>query len=991
MNNNTEIERGLEALGLKPILERDAVQRLKRIRFLGTMQYIVNSIQPSSRYDHTMAVTALSLVIAQGVELPHEYLRRVALLALLHDIGHSAFSHGSEIFIRGRSSQLHEDHTLMVCGLLSSDLERTKHTELASEVQWVKRVLGTRLSSQIPKLDRLARSIVKTRIGADALDGITRAARSIGLDYPDPMLIAGRFFRLDHDLGIDLGEDSLVRDFLNLDRVMYEDYVYSDRGIAAEAMLTRALELSFPHPLPLPNFLRMNDDEVENYCVVNSRSRELFQRLRNRDFLTSLRRLAPSRHAEITAVARQAFEETSDEAGVQTMLERHIAKSLQLGSERSFLVISHYTTKRVIPKPDMPLPGSRVSVKVLAGRARMPDAQILEIFVPPETTEDEATSIPRPDIADLRPPTREQESEVWRQPTSVVKALGSHKTPIKLADFLTDWAIRSRADTILDPAAGDGVFLEAAFQRLVSLGATHDDAANNIYGVEADWRLCDKSAKRLQSAVAFPISHVLNKDFFTISASDKTGCSIPKVDIVVGNPPYVGFHLFSGQDRERALSMANAAGIHLPQTTSSWAPYVVHAVEFLKPDGRLAMVLPSELLTIQYARQVREHLEKRFRRLLFVVFESRVFAAQQDVVLLLADSHGQLERRCIRVKGADELIQISTRPELLSRTPSSWLNGRWTSMLVNQEVLDLFEKLRSDGGIVRLGDVADIRIGIVTGDNSFFIMDDTKARRLGIRSKWLRPILANTRETRFAICKKSDLARNRSKPSVQDVTLRRLLLRIPPDADVSQDAALQAYLEEGSRAGVDRRYKCSIRYPWYSVPWVSPPDAFLTYMFGKQARMILNESGVSSTNTIHNVSFRRQTESPASHIAAFYNSLTSLSIELVGRAYGGGMLKLEPSDCKDILIPSFEICESRTSRPISSLLDEIDRRMREGESNVVIDDFILKDILGLGRKEQQLIRDELDRLRGRRHTLSQSRIPKMPPDGESAGESESKG
>lgn len=36
--------------------------------------------------------------------------------------------------------------------------------------------------------------------------------------------------------------------------------------------------------------------------------------------------------------------------------------------------------------------------------------------------------------------------------------------------------------------------------------------------------------------------------------------------------------------------------------TSSWAPCVVHASRFLRDDGRLAFVLPAELLQVDYAK-----------------------------------------------------------------------------------------------------------------------------------------------------------------------------------------------------------------------------------------------------------------------------------------------------------------------------------------------------------------------------------------------------
>lgn len=51
----------------------------------------------------------------------------------------------------------------------------------------------------------------------------------------------------------------------------------------------------------------------------------------------------------------------------------------------------------------------------------------------------------------------------------------------------------------------------------------------------------------------------------------------------------------------------------------------VHSALFLKPGGRLGLVLPAELLSVNYAAQVREFLMRRFARVRLVLFTERVF------------------------------------------------------------------------------------------------------------------------------------------------------------------------------------------------------------------------------------------------------------------------------------------------------------------------------------------------------------------------------
>ena len=55
-------------------------------------------------------------------------------------------------------------------------------------------------------------------------------------------------------------------------------------------------------------------------------------------------------------------------------------------------------------------------------------------------------------------------------------------TPKEVVDFLISWAVRSSSDTVLDPACGDGTFLQGSWNRLVSLNASRE-ALNQIIGI----------------------------------------------------------------------------------------------------------------------------------------------------------------------------------------------------------------------------------------------------------------------------------------------------------------------------------------------------------------------------------------------------------------------------------------------------------------------------------------------------------------------------
>ena len=93
-----------------------------------------------------------------------------------------------------------------------------------------------------------------------------------------------------------------------------------------------------------------------------------------------------------------------------------------------------------------------------------------------------------------------------------------------------------------------------------------------------------------------------------------------------------------------------------------------------------------------------------------------------------------------------------------------------------------------------------------------------------------------------------------------------------------------------------KAYKCRVRAPWWKVPRVAVPDAFLTYMNHDTPRIVTNRAGVACLNSIHGVTFadaHRQLAMDLLPMAAL-NTVTLLGSELVGRSYGGGVLKIEP-------------------------------------------------------------------------------------------------
>ena len=119
----------------------------------------------------------------------------------------------------------------------------------------------------------------------------------------------------------------------------------------------------------------------------------------------------------------------------------------------------------------------------------------------------------------------------------------------------------------------------------------------------------------------------------------------------------------------------------------------------------------------------------------------------------------------------------------------------------------------------------------------------------------------------------------------------------------------------GEKADVQKAYKCRSRSPWWRVPTVSVPDLFFTYMNHDRPRLITNEANAHHLNSVFGVLLKPELRALGRKWLplASLNSVTILGAEIVGRAYGGGLLKLEPKEADILPMPSQALLDSAAS------------------------------------------------------------------------------
>ena len=128
------------------------------------------------------------------------------------------------------------------------------------------------------------------------------------------------------------------------------------------------------------------------------------------------------------------------------------------------------------------------------------------------------------------------------------------------------------------------------------------------------------------------------------------------------------------------------------------------------------------------------------------------------------------------------------------------------------------------------------------------------------------------------------------------------------------------YVEQGETQKLHLRNKCEKRKPWYVVTDRSNPDAFLMYMSWYGPKIILNRSSADCTNAIHRIYFKDKNIDPKSIALGILSSIAQYHIELKGRTYGGGVLKLEPGIANIIWIPIIDKDVDRLFQVVNKLI-----------------------------------------------------------------------
>ena len=462
------------------------------------------------------------------------------------------------------------------------------------------------------------------------------------------------------------------------------------------------------------------------------------------------------------------------------------------------------------------------------------------------------------------------------------RALGQFFTPPVIADFMAAWACDG-ARSMLDPAAGNSVFLRAAKERYPALPLTGyeiDAGVLVFFGNPAG-------------------AELVNADYLQSGWEDA-------YDAIVCNPPYRRFQ--SIPDRKRYLEdIREHTGVRLSGYTNLCLLFLVKSVAQMSERGRLAYILPSEFLNSAYGTPVKRLLLERrlLRAVIDLPDDGGLFAdAVTTCCILLLDREKKDAAAFYALPSAEALRELGT-PRTVAYADLDPA-AKWREYLRAEEAVDR-RNLRP------VSDFCRVSRGIATGANTFFCLHRSEIERLGLPERCFTPCVCRAPDVRRPVFTAEDW-----RALAEEDRAAYLL-----DVDAVDDPALAAYIRRGEENGVDRRYLPSKRTPWYSMERKPSAPIWVCSVGRGSLKFVRNLAGAAALTTFHGVYVREEYADETDTLFGYF--LTPSAQELLRenrKVLGNGLEKFQPNDLNAAYMLDITLLADRDRTALRRLADE---------------------------------------------------------------------
>ena len=482
--------------------------------------------------------------------------------------------------------------------------------------------------------------------------------------------------------------------------------------------------------------------------------------------------------------------------------------------------------------------------------------------------------------------------------------MGQFATPTELARQILLYAKQLLPDSepvrFIDPAIGTGSFYSAL------LAEFPPDRIARAVGYEVDAHYGEPAIGLWKD------THLdIRLEDFTLAFPPAEG---ERFNLLICNPPYVRHHHIDIVDKQRLKARTrDACDIDLSGLAGLYCYFLGLSHSWMEQGGLAGWLIPSEFMDVNYGSAVKRYLLDKVSLLHIHRFDPNEMqfgdALVSSCVVWFLKKEPSPDHK-VRMSFGGSLLM----PKIERLVPAEALRHdiKWTSYPRKHS--------RTEPPLVQLADFFDIKRGLATGNNRYFILSAEEIADRALPMEAFRPILPSPRHLQEV-----EIAEDKNGNPVLERPLFLLDCRLSEEEIGERFPALATYLDEGRAQGIADRYLCRHRSPWYAQEQRPAAPFLCTYLgrgdkkSGRPFRFILNHSRATAPNVYLMLypkgSLReRLNESPPlkRKVWEFLNSIESQQMLSEGRVYGGGLHKLEPKELGRV--PALALTEMLSAR-----------------------------------------------------------------------------
>lgn len=479
--------------------------------------------------------------------------------------------------------------------------------------------------------------------------------------------------------------------------------------------------------------------------------------------------------------------------------------------------------------------------------------------------------------------------------------LGQFATPPKLAMDIMEVSKGligfSEGIRFLDPAFGTGSFYAAL---LKCFSHSH---LNWAQGYEIDPHYGNETVKLWNDTK-------LELRIVDFTKSNPPNSEQDKANFLICNPPYSRHHHLSSDEKLRLQRcVKQGTGMKISQLSGLYCYFMLISHSWLADGGLACWLVPSEFMDVNYGRQLKEYLTTYVNLLRIHRFSPKQLqfgdALVSSSVIWFRKTKSSTNCKVEFTCGSS--IKEPEKRHILSinslRDMRKW---NYLSNVAGGSNLDTVDKLASP----KLSDFFQVRRGLVTGANKFFLLSPDQISEYNLPTEFLTPILPSPR-----YLLSDEIQADDTENPVLKHRLFLLNCSLPERIVKLNYPSLWEYLQSGIQMGIHERYLCQHRSPWYSQERRDPTLFLCTYMGRgsvknpKPFRFILNYSKAIAANgylmlypsSCLKKAFHRNPELIRAAWGAL-KAITSQSLVNEARVYGDGLYKLEPKELANVFV-----------------------------------------------------------------------------------------